>query len=252
MVDYSTPIVGSAQEQDGFVSRVTILEQSNKQTNAHESLEGSMRIASMIVLSVILTLSLVACSGRANEATQTTNTPSHESAHENVSAPEKPESVSEVTTTVGERTNPVPLGESITTEYVRFTYNNEVVGYTMRVSEMLRGDEAMQLALSWNQFNNRDFPEGKDLILVKVEFTLNKYSSNDENDPEWLASSIHFDFFNGDYSEVSEFISVVVEPHFFAKLFEGASTSGWIYTVADRDDQRPSMRHDDRIWFALY
>jgi len=169
------------------------------------------------------------------------------------SAPsEPPASTPEVISTLGERTDPVPLGKAFTTEYVRFAHSNEVIGYTIRISELIRGDDAMQLALTWNQFNSRDFPDDKDLILYKVEFTLHKYSSDRETDPQWLASSIHFDNFNGDFSSQSSRVSIVTRDGLHAQLFEGASTSGWLYTVADKDDNRPLVRHDDRFLFALY
>jgi hypothetical protein len=110
----------------------------------------------------------------------------------------------------------------------------------------------MELALTWNRHNNRDFPEGKELLLYYVEFTLNKLSSDREADPQWLASRVHFDNFNGDFSSENSRVSIVTRGYLHAQLFEGASTSGWLYSVADIDDHSPSVRHDDRIWFALF
>ena len=152
----------------------------------------------------------------------------------------------------GDRTNPIKIGESFTTEYVRYKSSNEVIGYTIKLSELLRGEEAMQLALEKNEFNDRDFPEGRELILFKVDFVLNKYSSDKETDPSWLASGLYFDFYNGDYSSVSEIIGLAGLDSFYAELYEGAQTSGWLYTTVAPDDATPMVCHDERIWFALY
>lgn len=221
-----------------------------------------------ILFTLFIVFSLAACGNGGGESTPpvSVNTPAQNNtpdssaqAHASPSPsqpesapPESPSLTPEVTSTVGERTDPVPLGEAFTTEYLRYAHSNEVVGYTIRISELLRGDDAMQLALTWNSLNSRDFPEDKDLILFKVEFTLSRYSSDRENDPEWLASRVHFDNFNGDYSSESSRVSIVTRDGLHAQLFEGASTSGWLYTVADKSDLTPLVRHDDRLWFALY
>ena len=100
--------------------------------------------------------------------------------------------------------------------------------------------------------DGRNFPEGRELILFKVNFVLNKYSSDREDDPQWRVSGSRFAYFNGDYSEVSEFVSIAGLDKLGAELYEGGSTSGWCYTTVDPDDNRPTARYDDRVWLALY
>lgn len=149
---------------------------------------------------------------------------------------------------IGNRKNPVPFNTDFTTEYVKYSYSGESRGYTIKVSEILRGPEAETMAVEANRFNAGKVPEGKDLILFKVDFTLNKITVEES----FLCSGIYFDYFSGTFSEETTFISIAGLDDLHAELYEGGSTSGWLYTLADSDDPSPLARFDDTVWLALY
>lgn len=142
----------------------------------------------------------------------------------------------------GSRKSPVPLGDVYTGLFDR---RGEDFGFTVQVSEVVRGEAALLMAQNANRFNEE--PEGKEILLAKIDFTLDTFSSDDS----FLCSSVYFDFYNGDYSEVSTFISVSGIDSLHAKLFEGGSTQGWLYTAVDPDDPNPLLCFHDTVWLAL-
>ena len=164
-------------------------------------------------------------------STKTVNTSEAET-----SAVEEETTAERVAEVLGSRKNPVPFNTGFTR------------GYDIKISELLRGAEAEMVAVEANQFNAGKVPEGKDLILFKVDFTLNKLTAAES----FLCSSIYFKYFSSSFGEENTFISISGLEKLHAELYEGGSTSGWLYTLVDTSDPAPLARFDEMVWLALY
>ena len=213
------------------------------------------KIISVLFICVFMSMLFVGCKDQPIEKT------SSSSVVDSASETKPIESTTETTATtaeivtetnseesLGSRKNPVPFNTGFTTEYVKYSHSGETRGYDIKISEILRGAEAETVAVEANQFNAGKVPEGKDLILFKVDFTLNKITVEES----FLCSGIYFDYFSGTFSEETTFISIAGIERLHAELYEGGSTSGWLYTLADVDDPSPLARFDEKVWLALY
>ena len=213
------------------------------------------KIISVLFICVFMSVFFVGCKDKPIEKSSSSSVVDSTSKTKPIeSTTETTATTAEITTEpsdeepIGSRKNPVPFNTDFTTEYVKYSYSGESRGYTIKVSEILRGPEAETMAVEANRFNAGKVPEGKDLILFKVDFTLNKITVEES----FLCSGIYFDYFSGTFSEETTFISIAGLDDLHAELYEGGSTSGWLYTLADSDDPSPLARFDDTVWLALY
>ena len=213
------------------------------------------KIISVLFICVFMSMLFVGCkdqpiekSSSSSVADSTSETKPIESTTETTATTAEIVTETNSEESLGSRKNPVPFNTGFTTEYVKYSHSGETRGYDIKISEILRGAEAETVAVEANQFNAGKVPEGKDLILFKVDFTLNKITVEES----FLCSGIYFDYFSGTFSEENTFISISGIERLHAELYEGGSTSGWLFTLADVDDPSPLARFDDTVWLALY
>lgn len=117
------------------------------------------------------------------------------------------------------RSNPVPLGQTATTD-----------DWEIQVLEVVRGNDAMQRLIDANQFNDAP-PPGMEYVLVNVRV---KYLGN-----ETEAQGVDFSWFRatGDARVKHSWASVVEpEPELDAELFPGGEATGWTTVLARQDE----------------
>ena len=148
----------------------------------------------------------------------------------------------------GQKGNPAPVGATATYDG-RDAHVNRFVADFM-VTDVIRGEEALELAKECNSFNE-DPPAGMEYLFVK--FHVDVKSSMEEGG---LA-----DIYNAQFTLVSEdgtpyddFVSVAgLEPS-FEEIKAPGSLEGYTYFYVNKGDH-PSLVYldyiDDGVWFAI-
>ena len=124
------------------------------------------------IITAILCISLTNCSAEITSSEASKSQPEASVTSEQQSAPSEAVSSngsSSDSNALGTRMNPVPFNQEFSTEY---TQNYGTIGYTIKISEALRGQEAVDEAVRLNKYNIDNVSEGMDLILFKVDFKM--------------------------------------------------------------------------------
>lgn len=126
---------------------------------------------------------------------------------------------------VGVRSNPLPLGDTITTKVAIYddSFNSYAANLDLTIAGITRGEEAWQQILAENQFNSEP-DEGMEYVLVKVEALLKDAETEDDS---YNLSSFSFKTVSADGKEYPH-VSVVVPSKLDAKLYNGGATEGHV------------------------
>ena len=201
------------------------------------------------IITAILCISLTNCSAEITNSEASKSQPEASVTSEQQSAPSEAVSSngsSSDSNALGTRMNPVPFNQEFSTEY---TQNYGTIGYTIKISEALRGQEAVDEAVRLNKYNIDNVSEGMDLILFKVDFKLDTYIPTDPND-SFLCSVVYCSFFDDTYSEI-ETCPIAGMEDLHAELYEGGSTSGWLEIQAPAESEHAFLRFDDTTWLQI-
>ncbi|MBS5821763.1 MAG: hypothetical protein KIC85_11420 [Enterococcus gilvus] len=130
-------------------------------------------LASIIIIS---TLGLAGCSGESDSSRDVQVSKTSTSIAD--SSTKKEEKSTEAA--VGKRSNPVPLGSTATFDTTYYSKDSEDVpaNISMTISNVIRGNEAMNYLTNANEFNEAA-PEGKEWLLFDVSMKMNKGSQDD-------------------------------------------------------------------------
>lgn len=124
---------------------------------------------------------------------------------------------------VGVRSNPLPLGDTITTKVAIYddSFNSYAAKLDLKIASITRGEEAWQQISAENQFN--DAPEeGMEYVLIKVEALLKDAETEDDSYHLW---GHDFKTVSADGKEYP-YVSVVVPGELDATLYNGGATEG--------------------------
>lgn len=201
------------------------------------------------IITAILCISLTNCSAEITSSEASQSQPEASVTSEEQPAPSEAVSSngsSSDSNALGTRMNPVPFNQEFSTEY---TQNYGTIGYTIKISEALRGQEAVDEAVRLNKYNIDNVSEGMDLILFKVDFKLDTYIPTDPND-SFLCSVVYCSFFDDTYSEI-ETCPIAGMEDLHAELYEGGSTSGWLAIQAPAESEHAFLRFDDTTWLQI-
>lgn len=126
---------------------------------------------------------------------------------------------------VGVRSNPLPLGDTITTKVAIYddSFNSYAANLDLTIAGITRGEEAWQQILAENQFNSEP-DEGMEYVLVKVEALLKDAETEDDS---YNLSSFSFKTVSADGKEYPH-VMVVVPSGLDAKLYNGGATEGHV------------------------
>ena len=125
-------------------------------------------------------------------------------------------------------------------------YDDSELEFTILLDNPVRGDEARQLAKSWNRFNEVD--DDEEFLIVDATLELKKWYSPD--DDAFIMSDWDYDYFRSDYSKYRAKNSFVVEGEFFVEAYEGAVVSGKLGFVIPKDDEGYIVLYD-KYWWKL-
>lgn len=145
---------------------------------------------------------------------------------------------------IGTRKNPSQFGDMRTVSGT--LYDGTYLEYTINLSNLRRGEEAKQIAISNNRYN--EIPEGQEAIVFDVEFHLIDYAPEDD-DSYWV-SYYDFEYYTSNYTSFSGEILVGSNDEFGGSLYEGGTVTGDVILSIPEGDQGYIL-FDDTVWYAL-
>ncbi|MFO8069460.1 MAG: hypothetical protein R6U02_05690 [Alkalibacterium sp.] len=141
----------------------------------------------------------------------------------------------EPTTDIGKRSNPVPLGASIEVDVniidIDDVFDAEEGVLKLTLNNIISGDEAYEIILGENQFNE-EAPEGYQWIIFDIEATLVDGSEDVAYTPFPMISTV-----SESGAESPDGHYATIDNEFgYTDLFDGGSTSGRQATIAPADE----------------
>ena len=151
------------------------------------------------------------------------------------------------------RNNPAPI--NTVQNYTKKDLFTEKAEYTisLRIMEVVRGDEAMEMLKKANQFNSEPKDSNYEYVLAKIAVSAVSVA----NDGAYTASEYSFKSFSSKNEEVSN-RSAVIDSPLEGKIYAGGSTEGWISVLVKKDDKEPKLAYGINYdgtggaWFKLY
>jgi len=154
------------------------------------------------------------------------------------------------TSDVGKRSNPVPVGESVT--YTEVYYGEDweeeyEAEYEVRITDIVRGEEALTILKEENQFNE-PAPEGMEWAIITLEGTLH---AGDEDVPYTVVP--WFSVVDSTGSEVpqDDYATLDGNEYGYVDLFPGGTTEGRIAHYMPVDDES-LLFLDDMMGSGIY
>jgi hypothetical protein len=148
------------------------------------------------------------------------------------------------------RTNPAPIN---TIQYYERNqeYSSSNYSANIRISQVIRGDQANAMIKSANMFNSEP-DNGYEYIIAKVAFSL----LTSQDDKAVSASSYNFKFYSGNNEEYKSPL-VVLDDKLEKDLYVGGNADGYIVGMIKKDDPAPKVAYGldysglNGIWFSL-
>ena len=201
------------------------------------------------LLLVVLAFALISCGSK--EVTKAEPKEEVAAVEETTEVPEvveeepEPEVIEEPENTLGSRKDPAKIGDII---YVSGESYDAKMGYAIQVTSVIRGQEAIDIAMAENSFN--DFEEGDELVVVGIRYELISYEPKNGDDPYYL-NPFSGVFFDVNYQELED-LSFVVYPDSISgkEIYEGAIVEGNLLTVQKKGVVK-FLRWDSIVWFNL-
>lgn len=154
---------------------------------------------------------------------------------------------------LGKRTNPLKLGESITLDFTYYEqdFKTEIDGTaTISISEVIRGDEAYEILLDNNKYNE-PAPDGQEWVLFKTHFTLKDGS---EDDPYLLMNNFTVIDSNGSEVSQKEYATLERDVAFgYVELYKGGKSEGYVGLLVPKGDDSLVAWNDftNKVFFSL-
>lgn len=156
------------------------------------------------------------------------------------------ESTDATTSQLGQRSNPVPYGETM---YMSGTFTDYDADYTdfdadleLSVVDTIRGEEAWNIIINENQFND-PAPEGKEYIINRVKLKLLNATSEDL---KTSFRSNEFDYISETGASYSS-VSVVLPDKLDVELYNNGEAEGNIVGLVDIED-KPLLRFNQMFF----
>lgn len=201
----------------------------------------------MLGFVLVCGLMLSACSNSntQNEASQSTPQSSEV---------KEAEQTKKTTSEVGKRSNPVKLGETATFDTTYYTKDGEPLDANLSItlSNVIRGQEALDYLMAANQFNAAP-PEGQEWVIVDVALTVNK---GDADVPYYEMGAFTPVSSSGEEVSQAEYATFANGESFGnVDLYEGASTTGKIGFLTKINDETvleyTGADFDTSVFFSL-
>lgn len=149
---------------------------------------------------------------------------------------------------LGARDNPVPV---LTPTDMTKTEDGHERSLTVTVTDIVRGDEALQMAKAANRFNDPP-PEGSEflLALIRIEYREGDGVLEIVRRDTSLVSNNQI----RSYSDMAFDVPCCLDPEFDFKLFTGADVEGWLPLLVSVDDPSPLLLFgtpEKGVYFSL-
>ena len=211
-----------------------------------------MKKIKMLGFVLVCGLALSACSD-SNTQSETSQSTSQSSEVKEVATKQKEEK--EPTSEVGKRSNPVKLGEAATFDTTYYNPDNGEpidANLSMTLSNVIRGQEALDYLMAANQFNATP-PEGQEWVIVDVALVVNK---GDVDVPYYEMGRFKPISSGGEEISQAEYPCFANGEDFGnVDLYEGASTTGKIGFLTKINDETileyTGADFDTSVFFAL-
>lgn len=153
---------------------------------------------------------------------------------------------------VGKRSNPVPLGETV--EFPVTANDDDGNSFdgvgSMVFNDVVRGEEAFNQLMEMNQFNE-EAPEGYEWAIINTKFTLDELETEDESFYVWFT----FNSYGADGSESPTEPYGTVDNEFgFVDLYSGGSNEGLEAILVPKGDDDVKVKVSDwgtEIFFEI-
>lgn len=116
----------------------------------------------------------------------------------------------------------------------------------LKLSNLIRGKEAENLAIKMNRYNK--WEEDEEPIFFTVKLDLIKYEP--EDDDAYFVSDWDFQMFDSSYSQIKTESYLSIDNEFGGKIYEGGSLTGLIGVIIPKGDQSYIV-FEENVWFKL-
>jgi len=132
------------------------------------------------------------------------------------------------------RANPAPIGTTVTG-----TIKTVLEQYTatFKVEEVVRGEDAWKMVQQANMFNDEP-ADGYEYLLAKISVGITK---NAKPDATVDINGVSFTLVSSGGKDYDPVLVVPPDPRLDAKLYEGASNTGWAVFQVKTDDANPLL-----------
>ncbi len=136
--------------------------------------------------------------------------------------------------TIGKRSNPVPLGTTVTFDTEYYGDSDTIpANVSMTISNVMRGADAYNYLLNANQFNEAA-PEGKEWVVFDVTLKLNKGS---QDEPYYISNSFTPISSSGEEVSQEDYGTLGDGEEFgYKDIYEGGEQTGKVALLVPTDD----------------
>lgn len=190
----------------------------------------------MMLFYLFVLVTLAACGG-GDDASQDEAENEETAASEEVAANEDSEEFAEEeesSSEVGNRSNPVEVGESVTIPGTVYSDEGEEANgeFTISLSHFVRGQEAMDFLLSENEFNEEP-PDGQEWMI----FDVSVEASIDNPDIPYYAMPV-FNVFDSSGSPVSQdtYATFASDEFGYQDIYDGGTHTGKAAVIVPEEE----------------
>lgn len=137
------------------------------------------------------------------------------------------------------RKNPAPIGTAQTyaADFTNSYFYSKDANYVANVSvtDIVRGEEAWNLILKSNSFND-EAPEGYEYIIADVSIDLISTAKDEEKSFIYTM----FNFYSSNYEEYKGPF-IILDGELDQKVFAGGKASGKVASIVKKDDYAPKL-----------
>jgi hypothetical protein len=150
------------------------------------------------------------------------------------------------TAELGSKENPVPLGKPLVSSIDGFCEFN------ISVTEVVRGENAKKLVLSWDDSNFDEAEENSDMEYVAIKISAKNTKDLSEGTSKFPLLPKAFNLTDKDnYITTDGLIEYEGKSVLLLLLAEGQSGDGWIAFLVAKDNADPKLVCMENYWFLL-
>jgi hypothetical protein len=205
-----------------------------------------------LIAMALLTLGLLAgCGQDTKDVTVTDN--DNEQKAEKEKAGSSEETKKEEGPKIGSRSNPIPFQSTATVDDEMYDDKGEAypIKFDLTVVEVVRGEDAYQLLLGMNQFNEAA-PEGYEWVLAKTKVSFKESATEDL--AFFIDGIMNFEMVSESGDIYSGDVYATTDPDFSFEMYVGSEKEGYIgglVKAGEKAQLRYEQLLDGQVFFNL-